>query len=585
MAQHQAVDPEHERAGAERWLVTFLGLRPRSLRYELDGQEEEAQHAGLALLALLRGPRAPSTVRVLATPESKADTWPQLEAAFAKYQRSVDIVELGAVDDLDSFLRTLVDMVACRRGTGPVELLLDLTHGYRHLPMLTYAGLLYLAALHPEVHVAQCWYSMELADEGRARFVDLLPLLELPEWLHALRLLDEREDATMLAALLGDGLKHHFDREGKAHAGRDERKLLQELEQFASTLAWHCPLDVALTARALASSKRINRALKLAEVPGANGLATRLGELVGSYALAAPVEGSPKRKPRVSEETLPLHARMVDAAFARNDLPAAAALLREWLVSWAWLTEHRRDEPNGDSLSRQSRQEAERLLGALAAYQDDWRLRKLLSDDQQHVGAFWRQLGEVRNALAHLGMRPEPTIDVKEKAEELHHEWTKYVKTLQDSDDVVLRPQGREGVLLVSPLGRSPGVLTAALDLCEPVAERLLVVTSVECRDQVLALTADKVPEDAVTILTFEDPRGGLEEVKGLVQRARLPLAQAVETRVNLTGGTTLIGLAVERIAQAAKRLETPVRRFVLLEPREDEGTSRLLWVDDPAGN
>jgi len=139
-----------------------------------------------------------------------------------------------------------------------------------------------------------------------------------------------------------------------------------------------------------------------------------------------------------------------------------------------------------------------------------------------------------------------------------------------------LRPQGRQGVLLVSPLGRTPGVVQAALAYCDPRPQRLLVVTSAEQQEQATSLAATQL----VQVITLDDPYRGVSELNDVVEKATKAVALAEQVRVNLTGGTTLLGLAAERIAQAAERLEVEVRRFVLVESAAPSDESSLVWVD-----
>jgi len=135
-------------------------------------------------------------------------------------------------------------------------------------------------------------------------------------------------------------------------------------------------------------------------------------------------------------------------------------------------------------------------------------------------------------------------------------------------------------VLLVSPLGRTPGVLQAALACCDPSPQRLLVVTSAEQREQARSLTATQLEAAAVQVITLDDPYGGVSELDGVVEQARKAVALAEQVRVNLTGGTTLLGLAAERVAQAAERLDAEVRRFVLVESAAPSDESSFVWVD-----
>jgi len=563
----------------DRWLITFLGLEPRSICYKLGDKTTTANHAALALLRLL-GDRAPKTVKVFATKESLEQSWPDLEGQFAEAACEVQCRELADVDDPDRFLASLMELVADRSRDASLELMLDLTHGFRHLPMLAYAGALYVAALRPEVRVVGCWYGMRDGDGKQGRFVDLLPLLKLPEWLYALRLLDERGDGTKLAALLQDSLVDG------PKGGDDTRRCAEQVKELAAALAWRCPLDAAYAARAFgAAKKRLNRVLGSVRVAGADEIEQRLVELVSLYAPQETDDGSKKpdgvKKPPVNRETLRLHALMIDKAFDRDDLPGAVGLLREWLVSWVWLVALKSEKPDSDGLDHGQRELASNLLGALGALGADPSLSCLLDETQRQIGAFWWELSEVRNAFAHHGMRRERIFAKTDQGEKIRKDWCGKVKGLLERQDVVLRPAGRKGVLLVSPLGKTPGVLQSALDCCDPKPQRLLVVTSREHREQAENLAREKLPSDDVEVITVQDPFRGVNELNALVQQAKKEVAKAEQVRVNLTGGTTLLGLAVERIARQAERLSVPVRRFVLVEPTALSEQSRLEWVDD----
>jgi len=425
-----------ERMHAERWLITFLGLNPQSVRYELDGKQAEARHAALALLKLL-GDQAPQAVRVLGTSKSLAETWPELKNAFTQGGRNVEFVELPAVDDPDEFLKKLIELVKSREHGASLELMLDLTHGFRHLPMLAYAGALYLAALRPEVKVVGCWHGM--LDNGQGRFINLLPLVELPEWLNALRLLEERGDGTRLAALLQQRLPNELG------AGDDRRKCAKKLNDLALCLAWGCPLDAARAAQNIAEDpKGLGRVLRSVGVVGAGEIEERLGELVRRYAPTEAMSG--KRKPGVTKETLKIHASMIDAAFVRDDLPGAVGLLREWLVSWAWWVEQARQASGSRGLARVTdREPATDLLGKLDAMERDPSQSEVLDETQKQIGSFWRDVCEVRNSLHHNGMRPQSVLEHQKRGDSIRNAWEGWVKGLLEGPDVVLRPQGRQG--------------------------------------------------------------------------------------------------------------------------------------------
>ena len=87
--------------------------------------------------------------------------------------------------------------------------------------------------------------------------------------------------------------------------------------------------------------------------------------------------------------------------------------------------------------------------------------------------------------------------------------------------------------------------------------------------------------------LILEDPYGGRAEIERLVEFARRSFVGAGEVFVNVTGGTTLMGLAAEALAGAARKLACPVRRFGLIDRRPPEQqdanpyqTGEPFWLD-----
>jgi len=552
----------------ERWLVTFVGLQPKEVTYTLDTRAARASHAGLALVELLAERERPDRVVVLATRESAERTWPAVERGLdqAGLAATLRVIEDSA--DLGAFLKALADVVPSDRG---LEILVDLTHGFRHFPLLAYAGLLYLAALRPRVSVAGCFFGLLDTGGETARFLDLRPLVALPEWLFALRLLERHADANPLGELL--------------EAEAADQQLVRRTQDLAKALLWRCPLDAVAPAQTLAGplERPLRRALRGAGLPGADELATHLRGLFSSYAIEPTAESRAReRKGPITSVTLALHARHVSDAFERGDLPAAASLLREWIVSWAWAGDRQPGEESG--LEHRARARVGTRLGALVAMNDNLDHQRLLDPEQRRLARLWKCLSEVRNALMHNGMRPQSVLELDAKAAELKREWGEWLLPSTSAPfHVSLQPNGRSGTLLVTPLGKSPDVLGAALDESRPRADRLLVVTSRECAAAISDQVAGRLASDAVECLFFDDPTGGITELEEVERSAERLVARAERVRVNLTGGTTLLGLAVERIARQAERLALPLRRFVLLQRAGEEGSS-LVWVDSDTG-
>jgi hypothetical protein len=89
-------------------------------------------------------------------------------------------------------------------------------------------------------------------------------------------------------------------------------------------------------------------------------------------------------------------------------------------------------------------------------------------------------------------------------------------------------------------------------------------------------------------LLRLDDPYAGKDERKRIMTEARQELAAADEVLVNITGGTTLMGVVAEDLAQEAHRWARPVRRFALIDKRPPEQQKQepfvegdILWLDE----
>lgn len=79
---------------------------------------------------------------------------------------------------------------------------LDVTHGYRHLPLIATMALQYLRALRPGVHLEAIWYGAYDEDTGLAPVHDLAGLLGIASGSDAIARYDHSGDYAALAELL-----------------------------------------------------------------------------------------------------------------------------------------------------------------------------------------------------------------------------------------------------------------------------------------------------------------------------------------------------------------------------------------------
>ena len=544
----------------EHLLLTVLGKDPKPAQYTLEDRPSKAQLAPIALFDLLPKAKRPDRVLALCTPEAKQESWPLLKRELGD-RCPVEAVRVSAGDTHEDIVAFLEDVTGAI--DADVDLTVDLTHGFRHFSFLTYIAVLYVAALRG-VRVRGAYYGM-LNRDAPSPFLDLRPLLELPRWVHALEVLHDTGSALPMARILVDG-----------QTGQRVQDNARDLRYLSEAYLSGLPLELGWQAWSVRQSrcKPLKRLLrKNHHLPLAQTLVERLAEILEPFSLIEPVSGDGwKRHVRLSKNELKRQAGLIDDLLRRENFATAFRLMREWVVSWTIF----RQRPEDDWLERDVRNKAEGLLHAIKAIGSDGKLRGVLTKEQRALGCFWGDLAEVRNAYAHHGMRGDDLVRGKEISATRRRVLDFWEQTLRCCPTMsLLLGESPGGRILVSPVGLRPGVLFSAVQACRENGDgRDPSLCLVICSSETEELTAGALKhagfEGECVPLILEDAfGGGPAEIRQLASPARTHFIGADEVLVNVTGGTTLMGLAAERLASEARSLACPsVRRFGLIDRR-----------------
>lgn len=543
-------------------LLTVLGTNPRSARYALSGKAVEAQLAPLALLDLLSPEQQPDCVVALCTAEAREDSLPILRNHLPATCTLIPIeVPSGhSQDDISTFLSRATEAIPTA-AVGTLRLSIDVTHGFRHFSFLTYLAGLYLVSLR-NVELSGAWYG--LLQSGESPFLDLRPLLELPRWIHALQVLRDTGSALPLAeALQADG------------QDRTARDIARELRLISEGYLSALPLELGQQAQKFLSERRkaITKVIRTRhQLPLATELVGSLEDLLRPFAVKEPLQGQGwKDKVQLTPEELQRQGRLIDGLFAHEDEGMALGLLDEWTVSWAlWCLS---DTSEWLNFKRKRRRAASQLGAIAAASQDPQLTALLLTPEQKALGDFWHLLTNLRNGFHHHGMRPEELVGNNKIDKELERVKTYWQETLRSCPTLFLSlGDGEGGALVVSPMGNRPGVLYSALMACrehtgaEPSA--CLVICSTQSAELIDEAAGRAGFHGPITRLVLEDPFGGHNEFARFKVEAQQACIRASEVMVNVTGGTTLMGLAAQELENLARSLARPVQRFGLIDRR-----------------
>jgi len=286
------------------------------------------------------------------------------------------------------------------------KIVLDITHAFRSIPMLVLAIAAYLRRTK-EVTVEHIVYGAYEArkpfnvppnPEDRAPIFDLTPLLDLLDWLSGAEFLLKRSDATLLA----ERLRNIHQRAWQSRSSNDDlprymQNVASKLQSFSQALQLARPRDAMQYAHDLLPllDKTTVEVMRWA----------RPFAVILEQICSEATKFAHKEPDRLDKDNLNKQLAIIEHFLEKGLLIQAVLLAREWLVNWTAL-----QHGDGDWLDRNYReQELEKTLGVAAkecwdsqSNVPEW-FNELTNSDE--VARLWDELTNLRNDLAHCGMR------------------------------------------------------------------------------------------------------------------------------------------------------------------------------------
>jgi hypothetical protein len=555
-------------------LVTVLGTKPRPARYMLNERVEKAPLAPAALFRLLPESQRPQRILALCTATAREQSLSMLREALAGQAVKIDCADISEEPaDHTTLLARLYEPI--RVEDKPRSIIFDITHGPRQFAFYVMLAIQYLSVLR-EIPLEGAYYAWLRDEPEPSPLIDLRPLLDMVESVHAVRVFTESGDAGPLAERI------------RAANGQSAKRIARELLWISQARAAGLPLELGLFSQGFSSHRReFRRILRSRGALLEDELWHRLETLLQRFSFET-AAGS-KGKLTLNRAELLRQAELINDLLKHGMVPVALGLMDEWTISWALLC----DGPSEEWLDYHGeRRTTAAKLGLLRSLAADQELQAILSPAQRELGNFWGNLSDLRNAYAHHGMRSGELIGSSSDARQagakrvaIEHYWQR----LKAGPEIPIN-LATTGKLLVSAQGTSPGVLFSAIEACRRESrapDKCLVLCSAQSEDSAKEACRKSEFSGPLELIRFADPYGGRSEIKRIEQAARKHLIEAGQVLVNLTGGTTLMGLAVAAIAESAKRFARPVRRFGLIDPRppaeqqaDPYRASEAFWLD-----
>ncbi|ABF45259.1 TIGR02221 family CRISPR-associated protein [Deinococcus geothermalis] len=271
------------------------------------------------------------------------------------------------------------------------RVIFDITHGLRSLPMLGFLALSYLRVVR-NVTIERVYYgALELTprEEGALTpVVDLTPLVRLLDWAQAAKRFQDTGDASLFTGLL------------RVRGPGNLNSVADCLGQLSTALASNRTVEVGELSGVLLE--------KLGRWEQENTLAQHRPFLQVADTIKATMQPLQARE----DERLNLLSHHAQIAWyrERGHWVQAVGLAREWLVSvLTW------QQTDTLQLKRKHREDAERLLGQYA------KTPQAAPAELQAAAALWDELTDLRNDLAHFGMREDSRTRSTKLKEKVNH--------------------------------------------------------------------------------------------------------------------------------------------------------------------
>ena len=280
------------------------------------------------------------------------------------------------------------------------EVVFDITHAFRSLPLLAFIAAAYLRKTKDINLKAIVYGALEARYEEDATEVtpvfDLTPFIELLDWMTA----TEQFRATGNARLLAEMLKA---RQGAAAS------LAYKIQNLSQGLRILRPLQVMREAAELSQAINSAKVEVTGTVPPFAELIDRVSRDYGRFGLANP-DAEKQDAARLLKQL-----DLVEWYFEKRQIVQSLALMREWLPSLVCY------RLRLDPLEREARKVAENLLNEYLAQLNGKPYTWSQVARSDGMKESWHILTDLRNDVLHAGLSRQPRRyqTVEKRAEEL----------------------------------------------------------------------------------------------------------------------------------------------------------------------
>lgn len=340
----------------------------------------------------------PEKIIAFTTPKVRTDKKEDLEKirkTLGDKFTTVNIPNGNSTDELWDIFTQCVDADVIAEND---EIILDITHAFRSIPLLIFIVAAYLRQVkNVELkHIIYGAFEARDIETDKTPIFDLTPFVKLLDWMNAVNVFQNSGDARSIANL---------------NVQKDIAAALANLS------------DALLTNRTLeAQNAAFNFNGLDFDSPEPPPFQMLIDQLKQSYQRMAVHKSSEHPESSLRAQYLQIKWYVENQHYLQ-----AITLMREWLISWKCLEDHGNWLNMGnrnrveDNLNERARGKGSPLAAGLA---------KALSPADQEAIKLWDRCVDLRNDLAHCGMRynPKSATDAIGEIEELFSDFEKFAR-------------------------------------------------------------------------------------------------------------------------------------------------------------
>lgn len=507
------------------------------------------------------------------------------EADIKKYinEERLKIIIIPEGKTIEEVWKQFDEIVNEGENFSEINVYLDITNGYRHLPLVLYNSLFYLESLS-KINISGVYYgAFDSVSRGQTvpvfnltRLANILRgsfavkqlektghISEIKDFINVIQkdLTSKKvtkigKNSTEYTKTEFDELKGDFfeDLQGMIlnglpfESGIKANELLKKIQEFE-------PSDI------LAIRNLIQRLINKLDPIAIKDIVPQIMENDNTKATDLKIE---KNQIELTEKELNRQLEFIYWHYEVGNISTSLVLLREWIVNKTILVNYGNISEWKDY--NKIRHSVENKLNEFGRD-----FRKYENNKESNCFELlkkWHYYSGIRNQYAHAGYQNDP-VDPKSGK--------KIIKILydfclenQDKDFIWKLPEKKSGngSVLITPMGASSGLLFTAVSLVK--ADSIIVLTSEKFIPKVNEACSNAGLKDMgkVHILTIKDAFCGFNEANEIYKQMADFIKNPKEININLTGGTTAMQWAMQTAYENLLKENTNVKRIAFVDRR-----------------